>query len=127
MASVSRDGLDVSLSTDGMEVRIAELGGMAVAFHRIAKGYDPAPHYRGLPDDMCPCTHWGYILKGKLKMRKADGEVELLEEGHAFHLDPGHIGEVIEDTEIVEFTPLDEYRAKTAHVASNIGGSPGPE
>jgi hypothetical protein len=42
---------------------------MAVAFHRIAKGYDSAPHYKGLPDDVCRCTHWGHMLKSKIRMQ----------------------------------------------------------
>lgn len=101
-----------------MEAWVTEMGGMTVAFYRIRKGFDPAPQYRGLPDDMCPCTHWGYLTKGRIRMRTGNGE-EIIEAGQAFHLEPGHLGEILEDTEMVEFTPTDEYRKKSEHVQRN--------
>jgi predicted nucleotidyltransferase/DNA-binding XRE family transcriptional regulator len=52
-------------------------------------------------------------------MRTAE-EVETLEAGHLVHLSPRHFGEVLEGTEIVEPTPIDEFRRKSDHVARRI-------
>jgi len=102
-----------------MQMTMTELGGMAAAYYYLPAGYDPRPHYEGLPDDMCPCTHWGYVVRGKIRMRTMEG-TETLEAGQLFHLIPGHLGEVLEDTEMVEFTPAEEFRQKSAHVAHRI-------
>lgn len=40
--------------------------------------------------------------------------------GDVFHFEPGHIGEVLEDLEMVEFTPIEEHRARTKHVSGNL-------
>ena len=119
MTSLKPDELDATHAADGMRMAVAELGGMAAAHYHLPAGYDPRPHYKGLPDDMCPCTHWGYIIRGKIRMRTATG-TEILEAGQIFHLTAGHIGEVLEDTEMVEFTPAEEFRRKSAHVADRI-------
>ena len=47
-------------------------------------------HCSGLPDDPCPCPHWGYVLRGRLTYRFPDRE-EVFEAGDAFYLPPGHI------------------------------------
>lgn len=65
-----------------------ELGELVCARHLIPAGFDSAPYYRGLPDDMCPCEHWGYLARGKLRYRFADGDVRDVKAGDAFH-NPG--------------------------------------
>jgi hypothetical protein len=119
MTSLKPDELDATHAVDGMRMAVTELGGMAAAHYHLPAGYDPRPHYKGLPDDMCPCTHWGYIIRGKIRMRTATG-IEMLEAGQIFHLTAGHIGEVLEDTEMVEFTPAGEFKRKSAHVSDRI-------
>jgi hypothetical protein len=119
MASIRPDELTPAHDADGMRAAMTELGRMAAAYYHLPAGYNARPHYRGLPGDMCPCTHWGYIVRGKIQMETTEGP-ETLEAGQLFHLTPGHIGEVIEDTEMVEFTPIEEFRHKSAHVARRI-------
>ena len=58
----------------------------------------------GLPDDLCQCPHWGYVLSGRLKLRTKDGE-EFFEAGQAFYWSPGHAPMALEDSEYVEFSP----------------------
>jgi hypothetical protein len=119
MTTIRPEDLQLTHAADGMQVAVTEFNGMAAAYYHLPAGYDPRPHYEGLPNDMCPCTHWGYIVRGKIRMRTADG-VETLEAGQLFHLTPGHLGEVLEDTEMVEFTPAEEFRRKSDHVARRI-------
>lgn len=126
MNRVNRELLSSSDLAPGMRAWIAEERGMAIAFYRIEKGFDARPHYKGLPHDMCPCSHWGYIIRGRLLMRAAAGEEMVLEAGDAYSMSPGHVGEALEEVEMIEFTPAEEYRRKNDHVRrvlENRGGS----
>ena len=48
-----------------------------------------APLLKGLPDDRCPCPHWGYVLKGTVTFTFADRS-ETFETGESFYISPGH-------------------------------------
>ena len=39
-----------------------------VGFVRLPAGADLRPATKGLPDDLCPCPHWGYMLEGRVRM-----------------------------------------------------------
>lgn len=106
---------------DGFESRVLDLGEMVAARHRIPAGFDSAPMYRGLPNDMCPCEHWCYLVRGRLVYRFADGERLAFEAGEAFHVRSGHLAEVLEDAELIEFTAAADYRRKAAHLARKSG------
>lgn len=104
-----------------MRSETIELGEMVCARHRIPAGFDSAPFYRGLPDDMCPCEHWCYLAKGSLRYRFADGETLTAEAGEAFHVRAGHLADVLQDAELIEFTRAEDYRRKAEHLASQAG------
>jgi hypothetical protein len=107
---------------EGMETRFLDFGEMVCARHSIPAGFDSAPLYRGLPDDMCPCEHWCYLLRGHLVYRFSDGDEREVAAGEAFHLRPGHLAEVLEDAELIEFTEADAYRRKAEHLARQSRG-----
>jgi hypothetical protein len=81
-----------------------------VNFVTFREDVDATPLLKGLPDDRCPCPHWGYVIKGKLTYRFGDRE-EVYEAGDAFYAPPGH-APVQEDpgSELVQFSPADELR-----------------
>jgi hypothetical protein len=110
------DGAEVAQVGD-MRSETLELGGMVAARHSLPAGFDSAPFYRGLPDDMCPCEHWCYLVRGKLRYRFADGETITAEAGQTFHLRAGHLADVLEPAELIEFTPAEDYRLKAQHLA----------
>jgi hypothetical protein len=96
---------------------LVEEGGMTLARHRLAAGFDSSPLYRGLPDDMCPCQHWCYLAQGELRYRFADGGELHVREGDAFHLPAGHLADVLADAELIELSRSEEYRRKAEHLA----------
>jgi hypothetical protein len=61
-----------------------------VSFTSLLQDIDATPLLKGLPDDRCPCPHWGYVLKGKMTARYAERD-EVFEAGDAFYTPPGHI------------------------------------
>lgn len=94
--------------------RSEELDGYTAGFTTFLSDMDPAPLFKGLPDDRCQCPHWGYVLKGKITFRFADSE-ETYEAGDAYYAPPGHTPMMFEGCEVVEFSPTEEL-AKTMEV-----------
>lgn len=82
-------------------------------------GVDAAPLFKGLPNDMCQAEHWGYVLKGRMRLKSADGE-ELIGAGDAYYFKPGHVPSFEEDTEVVEFSSKASYQATLEVAARNI-------
>ena len=60
-----------------------------VGFVRLPAGADLRPATKGLPDDLCPCPRWGYMLKGRVWMHTTDGHQDLAA-GEAFYWAAGH-------------------------------------
>jgi mannose-6-phosphate isomerase-like protein (cupin superfamily) len=96
--------------------RDVEWGEMNVAWETWEAGMDATPMFKGLPDDRCQCPHWGYMLKGRMRIKYRDHD-EVINEGEVYYLPPGHIPVVEKDSEVVEFSPKGEYQ-KTMEVAA---------
>ncbi len=111
----SKEEVPTAVDAGGVVIRLAEWGGMNVAIETFPAGTDTEPIFKGLPDDRCQSPHWGYVLEGRVRVRYADRE-ETIEAGDAFYMEPGHTTVFEADTEMVEFSPRDEYR-KTLEVA----------
>jgi hypothetical protein len=99
--------------------RQIEWGGMIVSYESFPKGVDAAPLFKGLPGDMCQSSHWGYILNGRMRVKRPSGD-EVLRAGDVYYLEPGHIPVFEEDTEILEFSPKAEYERTVEVVARNM-------
>jgi hypothetical protein len=118
MKSISRTQAPVAIEGDGVELRAETVGGgMTTAFVRLPKGADLRPAVVGLPEDLCQCPHWGYVLKGRVKMHTRNGD-EVYEAGDAFYWAPGHAPEALEDSEYVDFSPSDELNHVIDHIRS---------
>jgi len=115
----SKLDLPVSMDAGGVVIREIEWGDLNVAVESFPAGTDSAPIFVGLPDDRCQCPHWGYVLKGRLRVRYKDRE-EMLAAGDAYYLTPGHTTVFDEDTELVEFSPKGEYQKTLETVARNL-------
>ncbi|HET8843465.1 MAG TPA: AraC family ligand binding domain-containing protein [Ktedonobacteraceae bacterium] len=111
----STSDLPIAFEGEGVLSQQVEWGEMNVALEHLPAGMDTAPLFKGLPDDRCQCPHWGYILKGRMRVRYADRE-EILVTGDAYYLPPGHLPFFEEETEVIEFSPKGEYQ-KTMEVA----------
>lgn len=116
MRGVSHADAPVAIEGDGVELRTQEVGGgMITAFMRMPEGADFRPALAGLPDDLCQCPHWGYLLKGRIKMHTRSGE-EIYEAGQAFYWAPGHAPEALDDSEYVDFSPTHELNHVIGHI-----------
>ncbi|MFJ4976839.1 hypothetical protein ACIP6X_16075 [Streptomyces coeruleorubidus] len=121
MTAATRNDVPVVLEGDGVELRLVPIGGgMSVGYISLPQGTDMGPALKGLPDDACQCPHWGYLLKGRIRMRTASGEEEY-EAGQAYYWGPGHVPVALEDSEFVEFSPSEDFQQVIEHVAAQGG------
>ncbi len=97
----SRDELPELL---GAAIRGTDWGDLRSAIVSLPAGTDVAPLLKGLPDDLCPCPHWGYVVKGRLRVIYAHRQ-EVLRAGDVYYMPPGHSAVVEEDYEGIEFSP----------------------
>src|SRR5512146_2867640 len=102
-------------------LRQIEWGGMTVEAGSVRQTVDPAltaPFFKGLPDDRCQCPHWGYVIKGQMRMKFADHE-EIYNAGEVFYAAPGHIPVSEAGCEFVDFSPADQMRETMEVLAQN--------
>jgi hypothetical protein len=95
---------------------------MVVAYSELPAGADFTPMLEGLPDDKCPCPHWGYILKGAMRLRYTDGKEEVVRAGEVYYMPSGHTGIVEEDVAMIEISPEDQYNEVMEHITSKMSG-----
>jgi hypothetical protein len=107
MPSTTKDTTPVSVDEGPIEARYAELDGWTVGFETYRTDVDPAPLFRGLPEDRCQATHLGIVTAGRVVYRYADHE-EVYGAGDVYHATPGHLPLIEAGSELVEFTPTDE-------------------
>lgn len=100
----SKDTLPVLLEAGEATVQGIDWDDMRIARVSVPAGTDFGPLLKGHPGDRCPCPHWGYVVKGRLKIQYDDTE-ETLRTGDVFYLPAGHTGVAEEDTEFLEVSP----------------------
>ena len=108
----------------GPAIRGSDWGDLRSTFVSMPGGTDARPLFKGLPDDRCPAPHWGYVIRGRIRIIYADRE-EVLRAGDLYYLPSGHTAVVEEDFESVEFSPpsgheqvLDAIRRNAASAQS---------
>lgn len=114
-----KEELPVAMQEGSAFSRDAEWGEMNVAYESFPAGMDTTPLFKGLPDDRCQCPHWGYLFKGKVRVKYADRE-ETIKAGDLYYMPPGHLPVIEEDCELVEFSPKGEYQKTLAVLERNM-------
>jgi hypothetical protein len=119
--SVDPDSLPLAQSEQN-ESRAGQLGEYTVDFGKAKAGIVmDASTFAGLPENACPCPHWGVLVSGEFRAPMTDGTVATVKAGQAYYLPPGHRFEVVEDCEYIEFSPTKELENTYAVVARNQG------
>jgi hypothetical protein len=91
------------------------LDGYKVSLVTLSADADLTPLLKGLPNDQCPCPHWGYVFKGRMWWRFGDRE-EVHEAGNAFYVPGGHTSGASEGSEFLVFSPSDLIADVEAHM-----------
>jgi len=119
MPRSSKDETPVAIDVPEVEIRQVDLDGYTVTFNVFKLDSDPAPLFKGLPNDACQCPHWGVVLKGKVIYRYADHD-ETYGAGDAYYAPPGHVPLSFPDTETIEFSPAADLRETLAVIGRNM-------
>jgi hypothetical protein len=115
-----KEELPVALELPVAKFRVVEWDETAVAYVEMTAGADATPLLEGLPGDKCQCPHWGYMLKGAIHVRYANGDEEVCNSGDMFYWPPGHTVWVEEDTSFVEFSPKKGLKEVYDHIGKKV-------
>lgn len=95
---------------------------MAGEYFSMAAGVDIAPLLKGLENDLCQSPHWGYLIAGEIIVTYTDASKETVNAGDLFYWPPGHTIAVIQDAEIILFSPQLEHCAVVEHLRKQLVG-----
>jgi mannose-6-phosphate isomerase-like protein (cupin superfamily) len=110
----SKKDLPKTMETSDMVMQEAEWGDLHVEIDTFHKKMDVTPLLKGLPNNMCQCPHWGYVLKGRMHVKYKDHE-EVVNAGDAYYLPAGHSAIFEAGSEVLEFSQKDKLK-KTMEV-----------
>jgi hypothetical protein len=123
MPKASKSTASESVMVEGYEGHFEHFaGGYTAGFETYTADVDLTPFFAGLPDDRCQCEHWGYVVKGKVTFKTAEGD-ETFEAGDAYYAAPGHTPVLYSGTEIVEFSPTAALQQTLEVVSRNMEAS----
>lgn len=122
---IAKDDIPVKLDAPGAKARqSAEFGTadgvIGAEYFSLGAGTDIAPLLQGLEGDLCQAPHWGYVLEGEVVVTFADGTTETCRGGDLYHWPAGHTVRVVDDAELVMFSPLAEHAHVIDHLAAKI-------
>ncbi|MGV0787960.1 hypothetical protein ABQF33_13685 [Mycolicibacterium sp. XJ2] len=103
----------------GSGFRSAQWGDMEVGFTTTGPG-DHTALYQGLPGGVCPCPHYGYVFKGRIRCRFPGTDLadEVATAGDAYFFPSGHVLIYEEDTEAFELNPAAALQTLMDHIES---------
>jgi hypothetical protein len=98
MRSIPREDVPVVIEDNGVQVRLRDEDGLSVGFVRLPAGAHLRRATKGLPHDLCPCPHWGYMIKRRVRMHTLDSEY-------------------------VDFSPTEDFAPVIEHITSGAESS----
>ncbi|GAB2768996.1 cupin domain-containing protein [Salinimicrobium soli] len=124
---ISKNEVDVKMQIPGAILRQRTDFGDATGFGKIgaeyfslSAGVDTTPLFIGLEGDQCQCPYWGYVLSGNIVTTDADGKEEEVKASDLFYWPPGHNVKVLEDAEIIMFSPQKEHTNVIEHMKEKV-------
>ena len=97
-------------------------GSLGAEYFSLGAGTDIAPLLHGLEDDACHAPHWGYMLSGRVVVSYANGAEEICSGNDLFYWPPGHSVRVVDDAEVILFSPQVEHARVMDHMLTKMGG-----
>jgi hypothetical protein len=94
---------------------------LGAEYFSLGAGTDIAPLLEGLDGDVCHAPHWGFMISGEVVVRYADGTEDICVGDDLFYWPPGHSVRVIDDAEVVLFSPQVEHEAVMEHMLERMG------
>jgi len=96
-------------------------GPLAAEYFSLGAGTDIAPLLEGLEDDACQSPHWGYVIGGEVVVTYTDGTTDTCAANDVFFWPAGHSVRVVDDAELILFSPEAEHAAVFDHMKQKLG------
>lgn len=124
---VAKEEVDVQMDIPGAKLRQKMDFGDATGYGKIsgeyfslAAGVDTTPLFVGLEGNACHSPHWGFVLRGQITTTDANGQEETVNTNDLFYWPPGHNVKVIEDAELIMFSPQHEHKEVIDHMKAKV-------
>jgi hypothetical protein len=118
----SFDQIPLEMEMGEIKIQAFEGGDVYTRYIDLPAGTDFTPLFVGLPDDMCQSAHWGYILKGSINVRYADGHEETSRAGDVYYWPAPHTGWTDEGVTFLEFSPTADIMPVLDHLSKQLAG-----
>jgi hypothetical protein len=115
----TKNELPLMLEAGPSSIRGADWGDLRLSVVSVPAGTDFGPLLKGLPNDRCQGPHWGYVLKGRIRIQYPTGD-EVLSAGDFYYMPPDHSGVAEEDTEFLEIAPQHLHEEFLTNAKRNI-------
>ncbi|WP_300436628.1 cupin domain-containing protein [Christiangramia sp.] len=120
---VAKENIEVKMEIPGAIIRqrtefgdASGLGKISGEFFSLSAGVDTTPLFIGLEGNLCQSPHWGYVLSGQIQTTDSKGIQETVNTNDLFFWPAGHNVKVIEDAEIIMFSPQHEHTKVIDHM-----------
>lgn len=120
----SINDIPVAFEAQGYTSKLIQWGDINVEVWSAEQDGDPAPFFKGLPDDRCQCPHYGYVLKGSMIYDYADRE-EVITAGQVYYIAPGHLPRIAAGSMGIEFSPKHEFEQTMEVLSANMAAMMG--
>jgi hypothetical protein len=126
---ITKDEIPAKIDVPGAKARqitdfgdASGYGAIAGEYFSLAAGTDIAPLLKGLEGDACGAPHWGFMISGEVVVTFNDGGEESCAGNDLFYWPPGHSVRVLQDAEVILFSPQAEHIAVMDHMKAQMGG-----
>jgi hypothetical protein len=127
---VAKNDIPVKIDVPGAVARqgvgfgdISGLGSMGGEYFSLGAGTDIAPLLKGLEGDACQAPHWGYMISGAVVISYTNGTEETCSGNDLFYWPPGHSVRVVDDAEVILFSPQLEHAQVMDHMLAQMASS----
>ena len=94
---------------------------LSAEYFSLAAGLDISPLLEGLVADACQAPHWGYMIEGRVVVTYTDGTADTCTAGDLFYWPEGHTVRVVDDAEVILFSPQAEHSHVMEHMLAKLG------
>jgi hypothetical protein len=126
---LTKESIPVKIDVPGARARqavdfgdVSGYGAMGGEYFTLGAGTDIAPLLEGLDHDSCHAPHWGYMISGYVVVTYGDGTDEACVGGDIFYWPPGHSVRVVDDAEVILFSPQREHTQVMDHMLAKMSG-----
>jgi len=126
---ISKNDIPAKIDVPGAKARqVTEFGDasgygtIGGEYFSLGAGLDIAPLLKGLHDDACQAPHWGYVISGTVIASYTDGREDTCSGGDLFYWPPGHSVRVVDEAEVILFSPQREHDVAMDHMLTMMAG-----